>query len=77
MLKTKAQQALEFVRREAKLVDSAIDLHNLFFGNGGQCGKLFPTRAEREAFFLTPEFEEIDRIQEELENRPSSASANR
>jgi hypothetical protein len=62
MAKSKAQQALEFVREEAKHSPSDADLHNAFFGNGGKFGQLFPTRQEREGFAKTPEYEEIVRI---------------
>ena len=77
MAKSKAQQALEFVRREAKRADSGTDLHNAFFGNGGQFQKLFPTRPEREAFMITPQYEEIAQIREELDLRPKPASSGR
>ena len=75
MAKSKAQQALEFVRREATRSDTATDLHNAFFGNGGQLQKLFPTRDLREAFASTPEYQEIVRIREALERSPDPASA--
>ena len=75
MAKSKARQALEFVRREAKRAESATDLHNAFFGNGGQFQKLFPTRDQREAFSRTPEYQEIVRIRESLERSPKAASA--
>jgi hypothetical protein len=70
MAKSKAQQALEFVRREATRAESGTDLHNAFFGNGGQYGKLFPTREQREAFSKTPEYQEIVRIQDAFDERP-------
>jgi hypothetical protein len=66
MAKSKAQLALEFVLEEAKRSASETDLHNAFFGNGGKYGQLFPTRAEREAFAKTPEYEEIVRIRASL-----------
>jgi hypothetical protein len=75
MAKSKAQQALEFVRREAKRAGSATDLHNAFFGNGGQFEKLFPTRKEREAFLRTREYQEIAQIRDSLERSPKAASA--
>jgi hypothetical protein len=62
MEKTKAQQALEFVRQQAKLAESETDLHNVFFGNGGRFGQLFPTRNEREAFRGSREYRDICRI---------------
>jgi phage anti-repressor protein len=74
MAKSKAQQALDFVRREAKRADSATDLHNAFFGNGGQFQRLFPTRAQREAFARTPEYQEIVQIRESLERNAKPAS---
>ena len=69
MAKSKAQQALEFVREEAKQSPSDTDLHNAFFGNGGKFGQLFPTRQEREAFAQTPEYREIVRIRASLAGR--------
>ena len=75
MAKSKARQALEFVRRAAKRADSATDLHNAFFGNGGQLQKLFPTRNEREAFLRTPEYLEITQIRDSLERSSKAASA--
>jgi hypothetical protein len=68
--KSKARLALEFVRREATHAESSTDLHNAFFGNGGQYGKLFPTRELREAFSQTPEYREIVRIQDTFDERP-------
>ena len=64
MAKSKAQQALEFFRQQAKQCETARDLHNVFFGIGGKVGQLFPTEAERRAFWKTPEFAEIDRIRD-------------
>lgn len=75
MAKSKAQQALDFVREEAKRSPSETDLHNAFFGNGGKFGKLFPTRAEREAFAATPEYQEIVRIRASLARRSSRTVA--
>jgi hypothetical protein len=75
MAKTKAQQALEFVREEAKCSSSDTDLHNAFFGNGGKFGQLFPTRAQREAFAKTPEYEEIVRIRASLARRKKRSPA--
>jgi hypothetical protein len=77
MAKSKAQQALDFVGREAKRAESATDLHNAFFGNGGQFRKLFPTRDQREAFLHTPEYQEIVQIRESLDRSPRPASAQR
>jgi hypothetical protein len=67
MATSKAQQALEFFREQAANCQTARDLHNIFFGIGGKVSQLFPTRAEREAFWKTPEFAEIDRIREEFD----------
>ncbi len=69
MAKSKARLALEFVQREAARAESGTDLHNAFFGNGGEFGKLFPTRQERNAFFETPEYQEIVRIQDTADER--------
>ena len=70
MAKSKARLALEFVRREAARAASGTDLHNAFFGNGGEYGKLFPTREQRETFSRTPEYHEIVRIQDAFDKRP-------
>jgi hypothetical protein len=75
MAKSKAQQALEFVREEAERSPSDTDLHNAFFGNGGKLGQLFPTRAQREAFAKTPEYEEIVRIRASLARRKKRSPA--
>lgn len=66
MAKSKAQQALDYVREIAPLCETETDLHNAFFGIGAKFGQLFPTREEREAFFKSPEFEEIDKIRDSL-----------
>jgi hypothetical protein len=66
MAKTKAQQALDFVRAKAPECETATDLHNAFWGIGGKLGQLFPTREQREAFMKTPEYKQIDRIRESL-----------
>jgi hypothetical protein len=76
-IRTKARQALTFVREQAKHCGSSRDLHNVFFGNGGKFGQLFPTRAEREAFMLTPEYEEIVRIRESIDKRKKRTSPKR
>jgi len=74
MAKSKARLAVEFVRREAVRAASGTDLHNAFFGNGGEYGKLFPTRAEREAFSRTPEYQEIVRIQDSFDEQQERAT---
>jgi hypothetical protein len=66
MAKSKAQQALDFVRQVAPQCQTATDLHNVFWGIGGKFGQLFPTREEREAFARTPEHAEIEKIWESL-----------
>lgn len=71
MAKSKARLALEFFQREAERADSPTDLHNAFFGNGAEYGKLFPTRAEREAFAKTREYKEIVRIQDAFDEEES------
>jgi hypothetical protein len=73
MAKSKAQQALEFYKQQASTCDSERDLHNLMFGIGGKVGELFPTRADREAFFASPEFAEIDRIRDAFDAKPKRA----
>jgi hypothetical protein len=70
----KAQTALRFVRDFAARGASATDVHNAFFGNGGKFGELFPTRAEREAFFETPEYQQIKQIRLSLRNSESATS---
>ena len=74
MAKSKAQQALEFVRQLAACGASATDVHNAFFGNGGRFGELFPSRAEREAFLRTAEYQEIARLRLELRHQEKAAS---
>ena len=66
MAKSKAQQALEFVRQVAPKCDTATDLHNAFWGIGGRLGQLFTTREEREEFMRTPEYAQIEKIWESL-----------
>ena len=63
---TKAQEALRIVRELAKDAKTATDLHNAFFGIGGKLVELFPTRAEREEFGKSPEYQEIVRIRAAL-----------
>jgi hypothetical protein len=63
---TKAQQALQIAQDLAKQAKSSVDLHNAFFGIGGKFGELFPTRAEREEFAKTPEYQEILRLRSQL-----------
>lgn len=75
MAKSKAQQALEFYRQQATVCESERDLHNVMFGIGGKVGQLFPTRPEREVFFASPEFVEIDRIRDAFDSRPKRAKA--
>jgi hypothetical protein len=66
MAKSKAKQALEFVREIAPKCETATDLHNAFWGNGGKLGQLFTTQDERKAFMKTPEYKEIGKIWESL-----------
>jgi hypothetical protein len=75
MAKSKVRQALESFRRAAASAPSGTDLHNAFFGIGGEFGKLFPTLQEREAFFKTPEYREIARIQDEVDQRSKRLAA--
>ena len=74
MSESKEQEALRIFLDLAKKADCATDLHNAFFGNGAIFGKLFPTRAEREAFATTPEYQEMVRIRVEMKKREKSAS---
>jgi hypothetical protein len=71
---SKAQDALRIARELAHEAKSATDLHNAFFGIGGKLAELFPTRAEREAFAKTPEYEEIVRLRAALPQREKAAS---
>ncbi len=66
MEKTKQQQASHGA--------TATDLHNAFFGNGGKFAELFPTRAEREAFLKTDEYQQINQIRETLRTQEKAAS---
>jgi hypothetical protein len=66
MNKTKAPQALHIAQNLARQVRSSVDLHNTFFGLGGNFGELFPTRAKRAAFAKTPEYREILRLRANL-----------
>jgi hypothetical protein len=75
MAKSKARQALEFFRRTAANAASGTDLHNAFFGNGGEFGRLFPSRDEREAFMRTAEYREIVRIQDRADQVTKRVSA--
>jgi hypothetical protein len=77
MAKTKAQEALAFFREQAAKCKDARELHNVMFGIGGKVGQLFTTRAEREAFWRTPEFAQIDRIRDDFDTRPKRAKARR
>jgi hypothetical protein len=66
MPKSKAQQALDYVRQTAPKCDTATDLHNAFWGIGGRLGQLFTTREAREQFMRTPEYAQIVKIWESL-----------
>lgn len=74
MDKDKAQEALQFAKDAAAKSESATDLHNAFFGVGGKFGELFPTRAQREGFLETAEYQEICRIRESLRQREKAAT---
>ena len=67
-------EALQIARDLARSAKSATDLHNAFFGIGGKFSELFPTRAEREAFAQTPEYQEIVRLRAQLGQREKAAS---
>jgi hypothetical protein len=69
-----AQEALRIARELAQCAKSGTDFHNAFFGIGGKLGELFPTRAEREAFARTPEYQEIVRLRAALPQRETAAS---
>jgi hypothetical protein len=62
----KAQEALRVARELARKARSATDLHNAFSGIGGKLAELFPTRADREEFAKTPEYQEIVRLRASL-----------
>jgi hypothetical protein len=72
MKKSKAQQALDFVKQQEEQCATEVELHNAFFGIGGQFGRLFPTRAEREAFQNTSEYEAIGRILAAVKQRAAA-----
>lgn len=74
MEKSLAQEALEFVKQHAATGACATDVHNAFFGNNGRFIELFPTRAEREAFMETAEYQEICRIRLKLRALEKSLS---
>lgn len=71
---TKEQQAVEKAQELAKTCKSATDLQNAFFGIGGVFGRLFPTRAEREAFVQTPEYRAILQIRKKMLERDAVTS---
>jgi hypothetical protein len=50
------------------------NLHNAFFGINGKFSESFPTRAEREAFAKTPEYQEIVRLRAALPQCEKAAS---
>ncbi len=70
----KLQQALRVAREIAKDCKSDTDFHNAFFGIYGKFGEMFPERAEREAFFKTPEHQEILRLRSELRRKEKAMS---
>jgi hypothetical protein len=74
MDQTKAQEALRIAQELARQAKSSTDLHNAFFGVGGKFGELFPTRAEREAFAKTPEYQEILRLRSVLAQAEKAVS---
>ena len=74
MDKTKLQEAVEFVKAQASRGISATDLHNAFFGNGGKFAELFPSRADREAFLQTDEYQQIFQLRESLRAKERVAS---
>ena len=74
MEETKAQNALEFVKEQAARGITATDLHNAFFGNGGKFAELFPSRAERESFVKTEEYQQIIQIRQSLRTREKATS---
>ena len=66
MNKSKNRKALLIAKELAKGAKSATDFNNAFFGIGGRMSELFPDRAEREAFFGSPEYREIFRMRSEM-----------
>jgi hypothetical protein len=62
----KVKEAIRVARELARTSQTATDFHNDFFGIYGKFGELFPERAEREAFFETPEYQEIVRLRAAL-----------
>lgn len=72
MSQSKAQQAVEFVKQQADVCATEAKLHNTFFGMGGEFGKLFPTRAARDAFMVTSEYDEIGRVLAAVKQREAT-----
>jgi len=74
MKRTKAQEALAIAKELAKEAKSSVDFHNAFFGIGGRLGELFPSRAERNAFFRSPEYEKIFELRAALRRSEKTPS---
>jgi hypothetical protein len=70
----KAEEALRIAQELAKHTKSATDFHNAFFGIGGKFAELFPSRAEREAFAKTAEYQEIRRLRAVMAQSEKAAS---
>ena len=74
MEQSKIQEALQIAKEIAKKCKSERDFHNAFFGIYGKFGEMFPTRAEREEFIKTPEYQEILALRTELSRMEKAAT---
>ena len=75
MDKSKSLEALEYVKERVAKGGTATDVHNAFFGIGGKFAELFPTRAEREAFLESDEYQQISRIRQSLREEKEKAAS--
>ena len=69
-MKTKAEQILELARQEAAKVTTWADLSNFLFDpDDGIISKAYPVGPERKAFMKSPEFEAINQLIDEAQDR--------
>lgn len=66
MVKTPAQQILEFAQQEAQSAGTGISLHNAVYGVGGKFAELFPTARARTLFAQSDEFKAINKLIQDL-----------
>lgn len=62
----KARAFVEFARQVAEEEAIWADWHNRVFGAGGQFAEIFPTESEREQFFLSAYYVQIEKLSERL-----------